>query len=67
MKKRKNYIYVPQVDKIYNSIAEAAKDLKVDAGNISKVLKGKRKSAGGFSFLSATGKGGGKKLNFSVS
>lgn len=61
MKKRKNYIYVPQVDKIYNSIAEAAKDLKVDAGNISKVLKGKRKSAGGFSFLSATGKGGGKK------
>lgn len=61
MKKSKNYVYVPQVDKIYNSIADAAKDLKVDAANISKVLKGKRKGAGDYTFIPATGKGGGKK------
>lgn len=60
-KRKKTFVYVPQVDKIYNSIADAAKALQVDAGNISKVLKGKRKTAGGFSFISATGKGGGKK------
>lgn len=61
MKKSKNYVYVPQVDKIYNSISEAAKDLKVDAANISKALKGKRKGAGDYTFIPATGKGGGKK------
>lgn len=61
MKKSKNYVYVPQVDKIYNSIADAAKDLKVDAANISKALKGKRKGAGDYTFIPATGKGGGKK------
>ena len=60
-KRKKTFVYVPQVDKIYNSIADAARALQVDAGNISKVLKGKRKTAGGFSFISATGKGGGKK------
>lgn len=60
-KRKKTFVYVPQVDKIYNSIADAAKALQVDASNISKVLKGKRKTAGGFSFISATGKGGGKK------
>lgn len=60
-KRKKTFVYVPQVDKIYNSIAEAARALQVDAGNISKVLKGKRKTAGGFNFISATGKGGGKK------
>lgn len=60
-KRKKTFIYVPQVDKIYNSIADAARALQVDASNISKVLKGKRKTAGGFSFVSATGKGGGKK------
>lgn len=60
-KRKKTFVYVPQVDKIYNSIADAARALQVDAGNISKVLKGKRKTAGGFNFISATGKGGGKK------
>lgn len=60
-KRKKTFVYVPQVDKIYNSIADAARALQVDAGNISKVLKGRRKTAGGFSFISATGKGGGKK------
>lgn len=60
-KRKKTFVYVPQVDKIYNSIADAARALQVDAGNISKVLKGKRKTAGGFNFISAIGKGGGKK------
>lgn len=60
-KRKKTFVYVPQVDKIFSSIADAARALQVDAGNISKVLKGKRKTAGGFNFISATGKGGGKK------
>lgn len=60
-KRKKTFVYVPQVDKIYNSIAEAARALQVDAGNISKVLKGKRKTVGNLDFISAVGKGGGKK------
>lgn len=60
-KRKKTFVYVPQVDKIYNSIAEAARALQVDAGNISKVLKGKRKTAGNLDFISAVGKGGGKR------
>ena len=60
-KRKKTFVYVPQVDKIYNSIAEAARALQVEAGNISKVLKGKRKTAGNLDFISAVGKGGGKR------
>lgn len=46
-------VYVPQVDKIYNSVADAAKELNLDASNIGKVLRGKRTNAGGFNFLDA--------------
>lgn len=60
-RRKKTFVYVPQVDKIYNSIADAARALQVDAGNISKVLKGKRKTAGNYDFMSAVGKGGGKR------
>ena len=35
---------------VFGTIAEAAKKLKLDASNISKVLRGKRSTVGGFSF-----------------
>lgn len=50
MKKR---IYVPQLDKIFDSISDAAADLGINAANISKVLGGRRKQAGGYNFISA--------------
>lgn len=37
--------------KIYSSAAEAARALHIDPSNIGKVLSGKRKTAGGFSFV----------------
>lgn len=37
--------------RIYATISEAAKALQLDASNIGKVLKGRRKSAGGFKFV----------------
>lgn len=36
--------------RIYDSIAEASRALKIDASNIAKVLRKSRKSAGGYSF-----------------
>lgn len=54
----KKKIYVPQLDRVFNSISEAAADLGINAANISKVLSGRRKSAGGFNFLSATNASG---------
>lgn len=47
-------VYVPETDTTYKSTAEAAKALGVDPSNISKVLKGKRKTAGGYHFEKTT-------------
>lgn len=44
-------IYVPELNQSFESTAEAAQMLGIDASNIAKVLRGKRKSAGGFSFV----------------
>lgn len=46
-----NQIFVPQTGTIYPSITKAAKALGVDPSNIGKVLRGARKSAGGFNFV----------------
>lgn len=43
-------IYVPGIG-LYPSIAAASKALGVDSSNIGKVLRGARKSAGGYNFL----------------
>lgn len=43
-------IFIPGTNQQFASAAAAAKALGIDAGNISKVLKGKRKTAGGYSF-----------------
>lgn len=51
MKKR---IYIPQVDKIYDSVAAAAAALGVNASNLGKTLSGKRKSAGGYTAIDAS-------------
>lgn len=40
--------------RVYATTAEAAKALKLDASNIAKVMRGKRKSAGGFIFEKTT-------------
>ena len=58
MKKR---VYVPELDKIFKSTQEAARALGVDAGNISKVIKGKRRSAGGYHFIGAEAAPGQKR------
>ena len=56
-------IYIPQIDKLYNSVAAAAKELGVNASNLSKVLSGKRKSAGGFTAIDASARvGSGGKM-----
>lgn len=43
-------VYVPETDTMYRSIANAARDLGIDASNISKVLAGRRRTAGGYHF-----------------
>lgn len=43
-------IFIPGTNQQFASAAAAAKALGIDAGNISKVLKGKRKTAGGYTF-----------------
>lgn len=47
-------VYVPETDTTYGSIAEAARDLGIDASNISKVLAGRRRTAGGYHFERVT-------------
>ena len=41
-------VYVPEIDKIFESTKAAADALGVNAANISKVVSGKRKTAGGY-------------------
>lgn len=55
-------IYIPQVDKIYNSVAAAAADLGVNAANLGKTLSGKRKTAGGYSAIDASAYSKGGKM-----
>lgn len=50
----KNQIYVPQTGTIYPSASSAAAALGVDPSNIGKVLRGSRKSAGGYNFVPVT-------------
>lgn len=44
-------VFVPQTGTIYPSAAAAASALGVDASNVGKVIRGSRKSAGGYNFL----------------
>ena len=43
-------VYVPETGQTFRSAGEAARALGIDSSNISKVLSGKRKTAGGFHF-----------------
>ena len=43
-------VRVEETGNVYSSIAEAARDLGINASNISKVISGQRKTAGGFHF-----------------
>lgn len=47
-------VYVPETDTTYKNTAEAARALGVDQSNISKVLRGNRKTAGGYHFEKTT-------------
>lgn len=59
----KKRIYIPQIDKIFDTVAAAAREIGVDAANLSKVLSGKRRSAGGYNAISAeTYQRGGKTI-----
>lgn len=43
-------IYCLENDKIYESQTQAAKELGLDQGNISRVCRGKAKTTGGYHF-----------------
>ena len=47
-------VFVPELNRTYSSIADAAYDLGIDASNISKVLAGRRRTAGGYHFERVT-------------
>lgn len=49
----KRRIYVPEIDKIFESTKAAAAALGVDPGNVSKVISSKRQTAGGYHFIDA--------------
>lgn len=49
----KRRVYVPEIDKIFESTKAAATALGVDPGNVSKVISGKRQTAGGYHFIDA--------------
>ena len=49
----KRRVYVPEIDKIFESIKAATAALGVDPGNVSKVISGKRHTAGGYHFIDA--------------
>lgn len=57
MKKR---IYIPEIDQIFDSISAASAALGVDAANVSKVLAGSRKTAGGYHFINAERRSSGR-------
>lgn len=43
-------VYVPETGQTFPSVSAAARALGVDSSNISKVMRGKRKTAGGYHF-----------------
>ena len=49
----KRRVYVPEIDKIFESTKAAAAALGVDPGNVSKVISSKRQTAGGYHFIDA--------------
>lgn len=57
MKKR---IYIPEIDQVFDSISAASEALGVDAANVSKVLAGSRKTAGGYHFINASRRSSGR-------
>ena len=57
MKKR---IYIPEIDQVFDSISAASAALGVDAANVSKVLAGSRKTAGGYHFINAERRSSGR-------
>lgn len=57
MKKR---IYIPEIDQVFDSISAASAALGVEASNVSKVLAGSRKTAGGYHFLNAERRSSGR-------
>lgn len=44
-------IFVLETNKVFDSVAAAARSVGVDASNAAKVIKGKRGSAGGYHFI----------------
>lgn len=60
MARKSTRVYVPQIDRTFNSVSEAAKHLAIDSSNINKVLKGKRSQVGGFNFINAESTNGRK-------
>ena len=60
MARKSTRVYVPQIDKVFDSVSSAAKFLDLDSSNINKVLKGKRSQVGGFNFISADSTNGRK-------
>lgn len=60
MARKRTRVYVPQIDRVFDSVGAAAKFLDIDSSNINKVLKGKRLQAGGFNFINAESTNGRK-------
>ena len=56
----KKRIYIPEIDQVFDSISAASEALGVDASNVSKVLAGSRKTAGGYHFIDATRRDSGR-------
>lgn len=47
---RPTVIYIPELRKIFTRISHAARAVGADASNVGKVLRGQRKTAGGYHF-----------------
>lgn len=47
---RPTVIYIPELRKSFTRISDAARAVGVDASNVGKVLRGQRKTAGGYHF-----------------
>ena len=43
-------VYCPQLNKVFESIMQVSRELKLSDGNICSCCKGKRKTCGGFHF-----------------
>lgn len=47
-------VYIPEVDMVFESVAAAARYLGVNSANLSQVVRGKRKTAGGYNAIDAS-------------